>query len=45
MLNENAYVSDRASNRYIDHALGADTGADLDFLVVKSGTPGWRDCR
>ena len=34
MLSENAFVSDRASNRYIDHALGADTGADLDFLVV-----------
>ena len=24
---------------YIDHVLGADTGADLDFLVGKSGTP------
>ena len=24
---------------YVDHVMGADTGADLDFLVGKSGTP------
>ena len=28
---------------YIDHVLGADTGADLDFLVGKSGTPVLRE--
>jgi L-arabonate dehydrase len=28
---------------YIDHVLGADTGADLDFLVGKSGTPVMRE--
>ncbi len=28
---------------YIDHVLGADTGADLDFLVGKSGTPMMRE--
>jgi L-arabonate dehydrase len=27
----------------IDHVLGADTGADLDFLVGKSGTPVMRE--
>ena len=43
MLNENAFVSDRAWNRYIDHVLGADTVADLDFLVGKSGTPVLRE--
>ena len=28
---------------YIDHVLGADTGADLDFLVGISGTPVLRE--
>ena len=28
---------------YVDHVLGADTGADLDFLVGKSGTPVLRE--
>jgi L-arabonate dehydrase len=28
---------------YIDHVLQADRGADLDFLVVKSGAPVPRD--
>ena len=28
---------------FVDHVLQADTGADLDFLVGKSGTPEMRE--
>lgn len=37
-LNENAVVSERTCMLYVDYVNGADAAANLDFLLMNSGT-------